>query len=65
MFSQLSLVGEEWLVLVGGKKKESRLGVVVVLKEWKWIGIMLGAWSLREILQTLLALVDLAVELRI
>jgi hypothetical protein len=25
---------------------------VVLLKEWKWIRIMLGAWGLREISQT-------------
>jgi hypothetical protein len=30
---------------------------VVLLKEWKWIGIVLGAWNFRETPQTLLGLV--------
>jgi len=30
---------------------------VVVLKERKWVGIRLGAWNLKEILQTLSGLV--------
>jgi hypothetical protein len=43
---------------------------IVLLKEWKWIGIMLGAWNLREISQTLSGLVaqlltNLNAELRI
>jgi hypothetical protein len=41
--------------------------IVVLLKQWKWIGIVLGAWSLREISQTFLGFVaqictDLDVE---
>jgi hypothetical protein len=43
---------------------------VVLLKEWKWVGIVLGAWNLREISQTLFGLVTqlltgLGVELKI
>ncbi len=30
---------------------------VELLKEWKWVGIVLGAWNLREVSQTLVGLV--------
>jgi hypothetical protein len=33
--------------------------IVVLLKEWKWIGIVLGAWNLKEISQDLLGFVAL------
>ncbi len=26
---------------------------MILLKEWKWVGRVLGAWNLNEILQTL------------
>jgi hypothetical protein len=44
--------------------------IVVLLKEWKWVGIVLGAWNLREITQDLLGFVaqiftDLGAELGI
>jgi hypothetical protein len=28
--------------------------MVVPLKEWKWVGVVLEAWNLREILEDLL-----------
>jgi len=31
------------LVLINGKKKESKLDVVVVSKKWELVGIVLGA----------------------
>ncbi len=42
--------------------------IMVLLKEWKWVGIVLGAQNLREITQDLLGFVvqlstDLGVEL--
>jgi hypothetical protein len=45
------------IILGNGRKKNSRMMFVVVLKEYKWIGIVLRAWNLREISQTLLGLV--------
>jgi hypothetical protein len=43
--------------------------LVVLLKEWKWVRMVLGAWNLREISQDLLGFVtqffiDVGVELR-
>jgi hypothetical protein len=46
---QPSLGGEEWLLLVDGGKRENGLDVCNFLKEWKWVGIMLGAWNFRGI----------------
>jgi hypothetical protein len=44
--------------------------VIIILKEWKWVGIVVGAWNLRKNPQTLLGLVaqlliSLGVKLRI
>jgi hypothetical protein len=40
-FLQLSLGGEEPLVLVDGGKKENILDDITSLKKWKWIGVVL------------------------
>jgi len=42
--------------------------LMVLLKEWKWVGIILGAWNLKEISQDLSGFVtqffiDLGVKL--
>jgi len=39
------------------KKKILEWMFVVVLNEWKWVGIVLGAWNLKEISQILSSLV--------
>jgi hypothetical protein len=42
------LGGEKWLVLVDGGKRRINLMIVIPLKEWKWVGVVLGTWNLKE-----------------
>jgi hypothetical protein len=35
LFTQPFLRRKEWLLLVDGKEKESRMDIIVVLKEWR------------------------------
>ncbi len=57
LFLQPSLRKEEQLVLINDGKGKVNWMFVVLLKEWKWVKIMLGAWNFRNISQTLLGLV--------
>ncbi len=70
LFPQPFVVRKEWLFLVDGRVKESRMDVCNSFERMEGVGIMLGAWSFREISQTFSGLVTqlttvLAIELRI
>jgi hypothetical protein len=43
LFTQPSLEGKEWLLLVDGRKKESRMDVCSSFERMEGIGIVLGA----------------------
>ncbi len=57
MFPQPSLIGKEWLLLVDGKEKESRMNVCSSFEKMDGVRIMLGVWSPWELSQTLSGLV--------